>query len=41
MSPQPQTEAQADGSAETKTRILEAAIKELAENGLAGAAPNR
>ena len=37
MAPHPQTEAQADRSAETKTRILDAAIKEFAENGLAGA----
>jgi len=37
MSPQPQPETQADRSAETKTRILDAAIREFAENGLAGA----
>jgi TetR/AcrR family transcriptional regulator len=37
MTPQPTTEPQADRSAETRTRILEAAIREFSEHGLAGA----
>jgi TetR/AcrR family transcriptional regulator len=37
MPPHSQPEAQADRSAETRTRILEAAIREFSENGLAGA----
>jgi TetR/AcrR family transcriptional regulator len=37
MTPTNPTETHADRSAETKTRILEAAIREFAENGLAGA----
>jgi TetR/AcrR family transcriptional regulator len=37
MPTHPQTETQADRSAETKTRILEAAIREFSESGLAGA----
>ncbi len=31
------TDTQADRAAETKTRILEAALREFSENGLAGA----
>jgi len=37
MTPHSQTESQADRSAETRNRILDAAIGEFAENGLAGA----
>jgi TetR/AcrR family transcriptional regulator len=37
MTPSSQTEAHADRSAETRTRILDAAIREFSENGLAGA----
>jgi len=37
MVPQPTTETQADRAAETRMRILDAAIREFAENGLAGA----
>ena len=37
MTTHPTPEAQADRSAETKTRILDAAIREFSENGLAGA----
>jgi TetR/AcrR family transcriptional regulator len=37
MPTHPQPDAQADRSAETKTRILEAAIREFSDNGLAGA----
>ena len=37
MSPHPQSETQAERSAETRTRILEAAIREFSESGLAGA----
>jgi TetR/AcrR family transcriptional regulator len=37
MTPHPTTETQPDRAAETKTRILEAAIREFSENGLAGA----
>jgi TetR/AcrR family transcriptional regulator len=37
MPTHPTAEAQADRSAETKTRILEAAIREFSEHGLAGA----
>jgi len=37
MTPHTQPETQADRSAETRTRILDTAIREFAENGLAGA----
>ncbi|MGA3034313.1 MAG: TetR/AcrR family transcriptional regulator [Terracidiphilus sp.] len=37
MSPHIPAEAQTDRSAETKARILDAAVREFAENGLAGA----
>src|SRR5208283_2877045 len=37
MSPHPNTETQADRSAETRSRILDAALTEFAANGLAGA----
>jgi TetR/AcrR family transcriptional regulator len=37
MTPHPTTETQADRSAETRSRILEAALSEFAANGLAGA----
>ena len=37
MPTHPTPDAQADRSAETKTRILEAAIREFSEHGLAGA----
>src|ERR1700734_3311211 len=37
MPAQPLSDAQADRAAETRTRILEAAIREFSENGLAGA----
>jgi TetR/AcrR family transcriptional regulator len=37
MTPHPTTETQADRAAETKTRILDAAIREFSEHGLAGA----
>src|SRR5580693_9236779 len=37
MTPQNQSETQADRSAETRTRILEAALNEFASHGLAGA----
>jgi TetR/AcrR family transcriptional regulator len=37
MTPHPTTEAQADRSTETRSRILEAALTEFAANGLAGA----
>src|ERR1700734_1807142 len=37
MPAQPISDAQADRAAETRTRILEAAIPEFSENGLAGA----
>ena len=37
MAPHPTTEAQAERSAETRSRILDAALSEFAANGLAGA----
>jgi TetR/AcrR family transcriptional regulator len=37
MTPHPTTEAQAERSAETRSRILDAALSEFAANGLAGA----
>jgi TetR/AcrR family transcriptional regulator len=37
MPTHPQTDTQADRSAETRTRILDAAIREFSESGLAGA----
>ena len=37
MSPHPTTETQADRSADTRSRILDAALTEFAANGLAGA----
>ncbi len=37
MTSHPNTETQADRSAETRSRILDAALTEFAANGLAGA----
>jgi len=37
MTPHSNTEAQAERSAETRSRILDAALSEFAANGLAGA----